>query len=356
MSAGYANESGSAAGRRIAFGFGIVAALVAVAAVAGFDWDAVASELAAADLRLLGVALLASLLAQFAWSGVTVLFLRTVEEVPAGRVRVGYLAGTFAKQVLPFGHAGGVPLLAYVLSEDLGLDYRRTFASVTASELVIFLASLVVAAVGFVWFVLTAGASAGVGALALGLAAVLAVAAALVGCLLRRRSALRHAAHGVAAVGRVSVGRLVPRARRRLAPDAVDRGLDGFFEAFERATADRRIVAQAAGLALCGWALFALPLHFGFLAVDHRPALALSLFVVPLAGLATLLPTPGGLGGTEVGAAAVIVLLTGAAVDAVAAAVLLYRVATYWCVVLVGGVCSLYLSSRIGGVRPTGTE
>ncbi|WP_164974777.1 lysylphosphatidylglycerol synthase transmembrane domain-containing protein [Halegenticoccus tardaugens] len=357
MEASYAVEPKPNGRRRIAFGLGVVASLLAVVVVADVDWSAIAAEVVAADPRLLAAAFLASLLAQLAWSSVTATFLGTVESVPTDRVRVGYLAGTFAKQVLPLGHAGGVPLLAYVLAEDLELDYRRTFAAVTASELVIFLGSLVVAVAGFGWFVLTAAPAAGggTGTVAVALAAVLAVVAALVGCLRHRRSALRRSALAGGAVGRATVGRLLPRAGRRLAPDAIDRGLADFFEAFDRATADRRTVVRAAAFALCGWLLFALPLHLGFLAVGHHPPLALSLFVVPAAGLATLLPTPGGLGGTEIGAAAAIVLLTGTAVDVVAAAVLLYRVATYWLVVLVGGVCSLYLSAGLGG-RPVDGE
>lgn len=82
--------------------------------------------------------------------------------------------------------------------------------------------------------------------------------------------------------------------------------------------------------------------------------LALSLVLVPAGGLATLLPTPGGLGGTEVGTAAALVVLTGATVDVAAAAVLLYRVASYWFVVLVGGASSLYLSVGFADLRPAG--
>jgi len=65
---------------------------------------------------------------------------------------------------------------------------------------------------------------------------------------------------------------------------------------------------------------------------------------VPAGGLASLLPTPGGLGGAEVGTAGAAVLLTGASVELAAAGVLLFRIATYWFVVAVGGAASLYLS------------
>ena len=346
-------EPKTSTGRRVGLGVVVLAALVGLVVVADVQLDAILGQLSAADPRYLALALVASLVAQLAWAAVSWLFLRTLDEdVSSERVGFGYLAGTFAKQVLPFGHAGGVPLLAYVFSSDLKLDYRQTFAAVTASELVIFCSSLVVAAVGFGWYLLTTPVGSGLGGVvAVGTAGLVV---GLVGVARYGRGTLSRTARLLAAVGRVTLGRLVPSVRPRLAADAVDRGVAGFFETFDRATADRSVVARAAVIALVGWVLFTLPLYFGFLAVGYSMPLALSLLLVPAGGLATLLPTPGGLGGTEVGTAAVLVVLTGATVDVVAAAVLLYRLASYWFVVAVGGASSLYLSVGLTDLRPSG--
>lgn len=353
MDSGLSAERKTTPGRRLGLGVAVLVALVALVVLTDVDPAAILAQLTTADPRYLVLALVASLVAQLAWAAVTGLFLRTLDgNIPSDRVGVGYLAGTFAKQVLPFGHAGGVPLLAYVFSSDLKLDYRETFAAVTASELVIFCSSLVVAAVGFCWYLLTTPAAAG----SPGLLAVSAVALVglVAGVARYGRQTLTETAQGLATLGRLTLGRLVPSVRGRLTPEAVERGVSGFFETFDRATADRSVVARAAVIGLVGWVLFTLPLYFGFLAVGHSMPLALSLVLVPAGGLATLLPTPGGLGGTEVGTAAALVVLTGATVDVAAAAVLLYRVASYWFVVLVGGASSLYLSVGFADLRPAG--
>ncbi|KTG11239.1 hypothetical protein AUR64_04750 [Haloprofundus marisrubri] len=338
--------------KRVGVGVAIVVALAVLVGVSGVSWREIVGELRTMDPLLLGVALVASLLAQLAWSSSTLLFLRTVEPtVPTGRVRLGYLTGTFAKQVLPFGHAGGVPLMAYVLAEEMDLEYRGTFASVTASELVVFVASLVVAAVGFGWFVVADGVASGTELVVFGLVAVLALVALAIAGFVKRRTAFRRVVHGVASVGRTVFRRAGPRLQQRLAPEAVDRGLDEFFSTFDRATSDRRTVVWAAVYAAVGWVLFALPLYLGSLAVGQSLPLALVLFVVPAAGLATLLPTPGGLGGTEVGLTAAVVVLAEVGLETAAAAVLVYRLCSYWFLLLIGGASSLFLSVGLRELR-----
>ncbi|WP_224449647.1 lysylphosphatidylglycerol synthase transmembrane domain-containing protein [Haloprofundus salilacus] len=331
--------------KRVAAGVAVVVVLAALVGLSGVSWQKIFAELRTMDPILLGAALVASLLAQLAWSSSTLLFLRTVDpEVPTGRVRLGYLTGTFAKQILPFGHAGGVPLMAYVLAEEMKLDYRGTFASVTASELVVFVASLVVAGVGFGWFVVADGVASGAELVVLGLVGVLALVAVAIVGFVKRRTAFRRVVHGVALVGRALFHRTGPRMQDRLAPAAVDRDLDEFFATFDRATGDRWMVVQAATYAAVGWVLFALPLYLGSLAVGQSLPFALVLFVVPAAGLATLLPTPGGLGGTELGLTAAVVLFAGIGLETAAAAVLVYRLCSYWFLLLVGGLSSLFLS------------
>jgi hypothetical protein len=68
--------------------------------------------------------------------------------------------------------------------------------------------------------------------------------------------------------------------------------------------------------------------------------------------LATLLPiTPGGLGVTE-GSMAVTLAAYGGGMAAAVAAVLLYRLITYWAVLPAGGICYLSLRRRHSLVIP----
>ena len=80
---------------------------------------------------------------------------------------------------------------------------------------------------------------------------------------------------------------------------------------------------------------------------------ALAVFLVPMAGLATWLPLPGGLGGVEVALAAGLVAATGVGVGAAAAVAILHRLCAYWAVVAVDGVCaaSLFLGGTLDATR-----
>jgi uncharacterized membrane protein YbhN (UPF0104 family) len=68
------------------------------------------------------------------------------------------------------------------------------------------------------------------------------------------------------------------------------------------------------------------------------------LFIVPVGGLATVVPLPGGIGGVEFAVAGMVIALTTIDPAVVGAMVLLYRVCVYWFLVLVGGA-SLFLAA-----------
>jgi hypothetical protein len=333
-------------GRRLALAIAVVAVVGVVVTFAGVDWGRVLSELRRADPGPILLALVAVALGQVLWGLATGELLGAVRpDFPARRAVAPYLIGTFLKQVLPFGHAGGVPLLAYVVSDRLDVEYRPTLAAVTASELVVLLASLTVAAVG----VAGVATAAGVDPLAAGTPLVLLVVAAGAGVRLRG-SLVRGGAATAAAVGRVTLGRLLPSLRARLDRAAVDRAVGEYLTALDRAAADRAALVRAGGYALLGWVAFSVPLVLAFDAVGASVPLPLAFLLVPAGGLATLLPTPGGLGGAEVGTAAAVVVATGLPVEVTAAGVVCYRVATYWFPVVGCGLVAGVVAVRTGSL------
>ena len=124
-------------------------------------------------------------------------------------------------------------------------------------------------------------------------------------------------------------------------------GVEGFLDTFDRATADTSRLLVAGTFGVTGWVAFGLALYLSFAAVGVSVPLALALFIAPASGLATLLPTPGGLGSSEVALTATFVFLGVASPELAAAAVLLYRFVSYWLVVAVGALASLSISISV---------
>ncbi len=312
------------------------------------DVHAIFGALSAADPGLVALAAVLSLLAQLCWSLTTTTILEGVDgSLPRRRIQLGYLSGTFGKQVLPFGNAGGSAILAYVIAEDLNQRFRDIFAAVTASELLVFAGSVGVAIIGLVSMLLSPYAG-----LPKSLVLVLLTVTVLVlivsGALLAYRiHVVGTVVERVAWLLRATIGRISVRVHRSLAPDRVRSGTESFLTAFGTATGETRRLVVAATVAVLGWLAFSMALYMGLLAVGAPIPLGFALFLTPAAGVVTLLPTPGGLGSTEIGLTAAITVVVTTPPAVVAAGVIVFRLVTYWLVVAAGGLASLYLSATV---------
>lgn len=333
--------------RRLALGVGLALGLFVLLFVV-LDHRALVRSLADADPAMVGLAAAAALCSQLCWSLTTTTILGGVDEtIPRRRVQLGYLAGTFGRQVLPLGNVAGSAILSYIISEDLGRRFRDVFAPVTASELLVFAGSVGVAVLGLV--AMLASPYAGVPAWL-----VLALLTTTVLLIVGTGAVVAYRFHYVAALVttvagmiRGTVGRVSVRVERSLAPKRVETGIETFLDGFGAATDETGRLALAATLSVAGWVAFSLALLLGCRAVGVEVPLGVALFLTPASGVVMFLPTPGGLGSTEVGLTAAIAVLVTVPPELAAAGVLIYRLATYWFLVTLGGLASLYLSATV---------
>ncbi len=79
-----------------------------------------------------------------------------------------------------------------------------------------------------------------------------------------------------------------------------------------------------------------------FLALDRHISILLPLFLIPASGVARVIPLPGGLGGVEVVLGGMIIGLTGLDAGTAGGVVLLYRLLSYWGILVLGGLYSMY--------------
>lgn len=307
-----------------------------------------AAELAATDPLLFGAGLVAMLATLVCWSeGLRPLLADAGATVPPRRLFVAYCTAMLGRQLVPMGAVGGPALTAYTVDREASLSYNGTLAVVTVAEFISVVASLALAAVAVPVLLVGAPtlAQLRVALLAVGLAAA-AVAAAAVAFWYRRRTVER-TVRGTARILQRTVGVLSGRLRAWLAPARAGAGLAHFYDTVDALAAHPATLSRSFGLHLAGWIFSAVPLYTSALALDVRVSFALAFLLVPAGDLVTVLPLPGGLGGTEIALAALLAAVAGLALPRAAAVVLLYRLCSYWFLILVGGVASLFAAARV---------
>lgn len=332
---------------------------LAFLAVGGFLWavgpDAVASELAGADLPVLALGFASVTVAIGLWSeAVRRLVGTTGHPVGGFRYRLAYLSGEFLKQVLPMGQSGGPVLMAYTINRETDAPYESTLAASSVFAFLNVVASLVLAVVGLAILVLTRRGPTGtlLRNVLVAMVAVTGVVFLVTYLAVYRRALLERVALRVAGGLRRTVGRLSARLDAALAPEAVERVVGTYADSVGRLTGNRRELVATVALAVSGWLFFLAPMYTSFRAIGDPVPFTLVVFAIPVVTLLNVVPLPGGLGGFEVALAGVTAAVGGLELATATAAVFLFRLSNYWFLVLLGGLSAASLSVRVGDPPP----
>ncbi len=317
-----------------------IAGIVLVLAAQAVGQAALRRSLASADPAWVAVACLSTLACLLSWGKAWQVVLEvTGVEVPYSRLSVTYLAATFANYVTPLGQAGGEPFIAYVLARDTEASYEESLASVVTADMLNLLPFFSFAGVGLSVLLLRAELPEAVRPLVWGLLGMAVGVPAVVVTGWRFRHRVRSAVLGASE----------PLARRtsRLDVATVSERIDDLYAAFGRIAADRHALAQAVAFAYVGWIFFALPLYFAARALGLTMEPWLVLFVVPASTLAGLVPSPGGLGGVEIALVALLIaVVPGIGAAPAFAVALVYRFASYWFALGIGGGAAMWVVKR----------
>ena len=319
-------------------GFAVAGVILYLLAV-GIGIEEIRGELADADPLWLAAGCASTAVGLVSWAKAWQVVLGVVGiPVRFRKLVVTYYAATFANYVTPLGQAGGEPFIAYVLARDTDASYEDSLASVVTADLLNLLPFFTFAAVGTgVLLVRTTLPDEVRGvAVALVVFAVGVPAGAAAGWRVRKR------------LGRLVVRLVAPVVRRTrfFSVEGVRRRLRELNEAFERIAADPQALAHAMVYSYVGWLFFALPLYFAALTVGEPLGLLLVFFIVPASTLAGLTPSPGGLGGVTAALVALLGVLAGFSSATGYAVATVYRLASYWFAVLVGGLAALWVVAR----------
>ncbi len=275
------------------------------------------------------------------WLTSWALSLRTVLGVLDAPVGVAeavavFAASVFANNVTPFGQAGGEPLSAWFISNATEREYETGFAAIASVDALHFVPSLGLGLVGLTYYAatITFGRRLELVGVAVGGLALAVPVAAYFGWKHRYELETR-----VVSVVTPAVRRVVDVLPRVDPPteESVTERIEGFFHAIERVATDRRGLALTLGFAALGWVLLTVSLWLSLYALGFTVPYAAVLVAVPVGGLASITPLPGGLGGVDAILVALLVTIAPVSASVVGAAVLIHRAAVYWLPTVVGG-------------------
>lgn len=335
----------------------VASALLACALLAGFLWLVNLPRLGAAlrgtDLSVFALGVVVTAFGAVAWSeSQRHLLAASGATLSPWRNFVVFSLGLLTKQILPMGHALGTAVVAYGVGTELDRPYVENLAPVTVTELQSLLASLCLAGVGFGYVVVTLPWTPGLRSLGSVLAVVGGGTLLLAVTLWYRRRVVGRTLLAVAALVQATVGRVSPTVYRAARPEALAAEVEKFYATVGAVAGDRQRVLLGFAWALVGWVAFSVPLVTSAAALGTTVPVAVALFVVPMAGFASLAPVPGGLGGVELVMTGLVIAVSGLDPTLAAGVTLLYRLCTYWLVVLCcGGIVAAFGTTPRAALR-----
>jgi uncharacterized protein (TIRG00374 family) len=270
--------------------------------------------------------------------------------VPAHTAVLVFSAAVFSNNVTPFGQAGGEPVSALLISEAADTEYETGLAAIASVDTLHFVPSI--------GFAIGAFTFAAAGAVRLGrnllfaAGAVGALAIALpVGAFLGWRYRYELEAVVIRALTPVvrTIGRIVPRWRPP-SPADIEERIEGFFTSIDRVASDRQALLTATGFSALGWLALGAALWLSLYSLGYTVPFSAVMLAIPVSMVAGIMPLPGGSGAIEWVMAVLLVPTSGVPFAVATSAVLLYRGATYWLPILVGGGVATFL----GADRATG--
>jgi uncharacterized protein (TIRG00374 family) len=324
-----------------------VALVVLGAVVWVIGADAVFDALGGADRSVVPALLAVVAVWLSAWGLALWTVLRTIGAPVSVPMSVAlFAAAVFSNNVTPFGQAGGEPVSGLLISTAADSEYETGLAAIASVDTLHFVPSIGLAVVGLVS--LLAGAvelTEDLRVAVLGVVVLVGLIATAAALGWRHRERVRATVVRVVTPVAGALGRVLPG---RSPPDRTDiaERVDGFFTAVGRVATSRWTVAFAMCCSALGWVSLAGAMWLSLYALGYTVPFAAALFVVPVGSIAGVTPLPGGLGGLEAAFITLLVPTTGVPASIATAGVLIYRGATYWLPILVGGSVATVLGAR----------
>ena len=257
-----------------------------------------------------------------------------------------FLTGVFVASIFPVGNVGGIVSSAYVIRDKTGVPGSTTVGILSAWEVLNMIASMSVAVVGIVVVLVPGGR---VDPAVLSMVGIVVTIVLITLALWRfRREWLVILSWYAANLLHAVVSRIAPSTADRFAPTILAARGRRFASGFSTLTSRPSVLGRTVLVLVLAWTALGVALLVSFRALSTDLSFGVALLVPQLAGLAGLIPLPGGLGSIDATLVALLVSLTTEQLETIGAAVLVFRMATYWWGLLLSTVAVVGLGIKVG--------
>lgn len=251
----------------------------------------------------------------------------------------------FANNVTPFAHLGGEPIAAGFISNIVDENYEKCLGAISAVSVVHFIPSVFFFILGSIYIVtIGSGVPESLEGLMV-LFLLLTFFIITVGIVLGKYRSLVEENISSFLISFLNILGRIPRIPEYQKDDIREK-VDGYFSNFIQVATNRRVVLFSTIASTLGVFFQVIALWAGLVAVGAQVPFILVLITVPVAGLASALPLPGGAGGIEAVMITILVSLTEFDAAGIAAGVILMRGAIYWTPVIIGTLNLGYEASK----------
>lgn len=325
----------------------LLAIVLLVLFVVAVGWEAVFDALRRADVRLYALAVPATLTCLFCRTLVWHRVLSVVDK-PRPYWLVGglFLTATFAKYVTPYGQVTSGVGVAAVVSRYYDSAYEAALAAIVSADFINYLPYYTLGSIGLGYLFIVHSPPVDIGGHFL--VAGMVVSVCLAGVVLVRRywGLFTAAGYRLLALIRRSVERVAPQRAHHFERESVAGRFEGFYATLDLVRRGRSAVAAALVYGHLGWLGFAVVLYVSAASIGHPISFGFAMLGVALSKIGFLFPTPGGVGGVEIALASVLFAVTAMSTPVALATAILYRFATYWFTLLLGGIASIALTIK----------
>jgi len=262
-----------------------------------------------------------------------------------------YWTTLFVRSVVPAGYVSSQPIMGGIIAEQLDISYEEGVVAAIGASFLNVLPFFTFGAVGLLVMMQVSSTRLVqyVAGVFIGLSVFITVLTAVVWS---QRRLVRKTVLGVSRVVRSVLNLYWQSAAVQLSEDRVAARIDVFYDAVDLLSGARRRLIYAVVLAHIGAWLFAMTLYLAAEAVGATVALPVLFFVVPaVTVVGGWVPLPGNIGGAELATTGVLVAVTAMEPAVAVAVALLFRVYSYWFVLVIGGISSIALSVRFRGLE-----